>query len=96
MKVLIVGGGGREHALVWKVSQNSRVQKIYCAPGNAGIEKLAECVPISPSDIIALKDFAIKNTIDLRNNLRNVFPLIIGWDDNHNFHVKFIPFLLIL
>ena len=46
MKVLIVGGGGREHAIAWKVAQSKRVEKIYCAPGNAGIAEYAECVGI--------------------------------------------------
>ena len=46
MKVLIVGGGGREHAIAWKISQSPKVEKLYCAPGNAGIAKVAECVDI--------------------------------------------------
>ncbi len=65
MKVLVVGGGGREHALVWKISQNPDVKKIYCAPGNAGISKHAECVNIAASDIDALLDFAKRNNIDI-------------------------------
>ena len=50
MKVLVVGSGGREHALVWKISQSPKVDKIYCAPGNAGIGQLAECVAIKADD----------------------------------------------
>ena len=46
MKILVVGGGGREHAIVWKIAQSPKVDKIYCAPGNAGIAELAECVDI--------------------------------------------------
>ena len=65
MKILVVGGGGREHALVWKISQNSKVKKIYAAPGNAGISELAECVDIAADDIEKLKDFAINENIDL-------------------------------
>ena len=65
MKVLVVGGGGREHALVWKVSQSPRVEKIYAAPGNAGISQLAECVPIKSDDIAGLLAFAKANRIDL-------------------------------
>jgi phosphoribosylamine---glycine ligase len=65
MKVLIIGGGGREHAIAWKLSQSSKVSKIYCAPGNAGIAELAECVPIAATDIEALADFAATNQIDL-------------------------------
>ena len=51
MKVLVVGGGGREHTIVWKISQSPKVDKIYCAPGNAGIEDFAECVDIGAKDI---------------------------------------------
>ena len=51
MKILIVGGGGREHAIAWKLSKENNVEKIYCAPGNAGIAKVAQCVNISDSDI---------------------------------------------
>ncbi len=65
MKVLIVGGGGREHALTWKISQSPLIEKIYCAPGNAGISTIAECVDISPLDFDKLVDFAKKNNIDL-------------------------------
>lgn len=65
MKVLVVGSGGREHALVWKISQSARVKKIYCAPGNAGIKGLAECVDISVTDIDELLQFAKDEKIDL-------------------------------
>ncbi len=65
MKVLVVGSGGREHALVWKISQSSRVTKIYCAPGNAGIKGMAECVDIAATDIDALLQFAKNDHIDL-------------------------------
>jgi len=65
MKVLVIGGGGREHAIVHKLSQSPKVDKIYCAPGNAGIGLLAECVDIKIGDIEKLKEFAIKNDIDL-------------------------------
>lgn len=65
MKVLVVGSGGREHSLVWKISQNKKVEKIYCAPGNAGIRKIAECVDISATDVKALAAFAAKEKIDL-------------------------------
>jgi len=65
MKVLVVGGGGREHALVWKISQSPRVTKIYAAPGNAGISQLAECVPIKSEDIPGLLAFAKSKAIDL-------------------------------
>lgn len=65
MKVLVIGSGGREHALVWKIAQSPLVDKIYCAPGNAGAAQLAENVPIKAEDIQKLKDFALKNKIDL-------------------------------
>ncbi len=65
MKVLVVGGGGREHALVWKIAQSPKVSQIFCAPGNAGISKLAQCVPIGAEDITALADFAQREEIDL-------------------------------
>ncbi len=65
MKVLVVGGGGREHALVWKLKQSPKVDKIYCAPGNAGISEIAECVNIKADNIDALLDFVKYNWIDL-------------------------------
>ncbi|MDD3814690.1 MAG: phosphoribosylamine--glycine ligase [Desulfocapsaceae bacterium] len=65
MKVLVVGSGGREHALVWKISQSARVKKIYCAPGNAGIKRMAECVDLAATDIEALLQFALHEKIDL-------------------------------
>jgi len=65
MKILVIGNGGREHTLVWKISQSPLVEKIYCAPGNAGTHTLAENVPINAEDMDALVSFAIKNDIDL-------------------------------
>ena len=65
MRVLVVGSGGREHALVWKIHQSPRVKKIFCAPGNAGIGHLAECVDIAATDIDSLVFFAKKEHIDL-------------------------------
>src|SRR3989304_5367234 len=64
MKILVIGSGGREHALVWKISQSPLVKKIYCAPGNAGISEIAENVNIESTDIKGLVEFAIKNSID--------------------------------
>ena len=72
MKVLVVGSGGREHAICMAVSKSKRVDKIYCAPGNAGISQLAELVPIKAMEFDALADFAEKNNIDFT---------IIGMDD---------------
>ncbi|MGM0451593.1 MAG: phosphoribosylamine--glycine ligase [Thermodesulfobacteriota bacterium] len=65
MKLLIVGGGGREHALAWKMAQSPEVEKIFCAPGNAGIAGLAECIAIKAENIDALTAFAAENEIDL-------------------------------
>ncbi len=65
MKVFVVGGGGREHALVWKLSQSPKVTKIYAAPGNAGIAGLAECAPIKAEDVPGLLAFAKAKAIDL-------------------------------
>ena len=65
MKILVVGGGGREHTLVCKIAQSPLVKNIYCAPGNAGISQVAECVPIKDTNIDELLKFADKNQIDL-------------------------------
>ena len=65
MKILIVGSGGREHALGWKISQSPLLEKLYCAPGNAGTRSIAQNVPIGPEDIQELVDFAAKEKIDL-------------------------------
>lgn len=65
MKVLIVGSGGREHAIAWKVAQSPKVDKIYCAPGNAGISEVAECVNIGAMEFDKLTAFAKEENIDL-------------------------------
>lgn len=65
MKVLVVGGGGREHAMVWKLAQSPHKPLLYCAPGNAGIEPLATCVPIKAEDVAAMKAFAVAEKIDV-------------------------------
>lgn len=65
MRVLVVGGGGREHALIWKLKQSHRVTQIFAAPGNGGIAELAECVDIAASELRRLADFAVKKAIDL-------------------------------
>lgn len=72
MKILIVGSGGREHAIAYACSKSPKVDKIYCAPGNAGISELAECVPISAMEFDRLADFATEKEIDLT---------VIGMDD---------------
>ena len=65
MKVLVIGGGGREHALVWKIRQSPRVDEVYCAPGNAGMEQIAHNVDLSPDDTTGLLEFAQEKHIDL-------------------------------
>ncbi|UCD71927.1 MAG: phosphoribosylamine--glycine ligase [Syntrophobacterales bacterium] len=65
MKVMIVGSGGREHSLVWKIGQSPRVSKLFCAPGNAGIAQMAECIDIPVTDLEALAAFADKSGVDL-------------------------------
>jgi phosphoribosylamine---glycine ligase len=65
VKILVVGSGGREHAMVWKLAQSSRMPTLYCAPGNAGIESLATCVPVKADDIAGLKTFVQSEKIDL-------------------------------
>ncbi|MEN8135293.1 MAG: phosphoribosylamine--glycine ligase [Thermodesulfobacteriota bacterium] len=65
MKVLVIGSGGREHALVWKIGQSPKVEKIFCAPGNAGISQLAECVDIGATDLDKLVEFAVNEQIGL-------------------------------
>ncbi len=65
MRILVVGSGGREHALVWKIAQSKLVEKIFCAPGNGGIAHLAECIDIKADDVFGLLEFARKEKIDL-------------------------------
>ena len=65
MRVLVIGSGGREHALVWKIARSPRVSKVFCAPGNAGIARQAACVSIDATDIAALAEFAQGNRVDL-------------------------------
>ncbi len=80
MKVLIVGGGGREHALAWKVAQSDRVEKVYGAPGNPGIAQVGECVDIKPTEVEKLADFAEKEGIDL-TIVGPEAPLVAGITD---------------
>ncbi|HXN13794.1 MAG TPA: hypothetical protein VN865_11845, partial [Candidatus Acidoferrales bacterium] len=72
MKVLVIGKGGREHALVWRLHQSETVWKIFCASGNPGIDQIAEPVPIAPTDVTALVEFAKSKSVDLT---------IVGPDD---------------
>lgn len=77
MKILVVGSGGREHALAWKISQSPRVKKIYCAPGNAGTRNIAENVSLNATDIKEMADFAARKKIDL-TVVGPELPLTIG------------------
>ncbi len=77
MRVLVVGGGGREHTLVWKIAQSPKVEKIYAAPGNAGISQNAECISIQPTQIDELADFAETNEIEL-TVVGPEGPLVVG------------------
>ena len=72
MKILVIGSGGREHALCWKIAQSPKTEKLYCAPGNAGCEEYAECVPIGAMEFEKLAAFAKKQAIDLT---------VVGMDD---------------
>ena len=80
MKILVVGGGGREHALVWKLKQSPRVKKIWCAPGNGGIAADAECVATDAGDVASLVAFAEKNVPDL-TVVGPELPLVNGIGD---------------
>ena len=72
MKVLVIGGGGREHAICWKLAQSPRVKRLYCAPGNAGIAEYAACVDIGVMEFEKIADFAEQEAIDL---------IVVGPDD---------------
>ena len=72
MKVLVIGGGGREHAICWKLSKSPKVDELYCAPGNAGIAEVAKCVDIGVMDFEKIADFAKKEAFDL---------VVVGPDD---------------
>lgn len=81
MTVLVVGGGGREHAVIKKLKENPRVTKIYAAPGNGGIAAEAECVPIKATDVDAMVDFAVANKIDFCAVIPDD-PLVLGMADD--------------
>ena len=80
MKVLVIGGGGREHSLCWKLARSASASKVFCAPGNAGIAETAECVPIAADKISQLRDFAIKEKIGL-TIVGPELPLTLGAAD---------------
>ncbi|MBQ3114982.1 MAG: phosphoribosylamine--glycine ligase, partial [Clostridia bacterium] len=83
MKILVVGGGGREHAIIHKIAQNPKVKKIYCAPGNGGISQLAQCIDIKATDIDGIVKFAKQNQIDM-TIVAPDDPLVMGMVDKLN------------
>src|SRR5271170_705351 len=87
MKVLVIGGGGREHALVWKIAQSAHVTELFCAPGNPGIAQHATCVPIPVTEIAKLTAFAVEKKIDL-TVVGPEIPLCAGIADA--FHAKLL------
>ena len=80
MRVLVVGGGAREHALVWRLAQNPTIDKLFAAPGNAGIARDAECVPVAGDDVVAITDFVERQRIDL-TVIGPETPLVAGLAD---------------
>lgn len=80
MKILVIGGGGREHALAWKLKQSARVEKVWCAPGNGGIAADAECVSVDAGDVAALVALAEKISPDL-TLVGPELPLVNGISD---------------
>ena len=80
MRILMIGGGGREHALLWKLRQSPDVKALYCAPGNAGIDGIADCVGIEPTSIVEAVEFAEKAHVDL-TVVGPELPLTLGLAD---------------
>ena len=80
MRILVVGNGGREHALVWKIRQSPLVKEVYCAPGNAGIAELADCIPIDVSNTVEVADFAQTIKADL-TVVGPELPMVLGIGD---------------
>src|SRR5207245_6343253 len=80
VKILVIGGGGREHALVWKLRQSPGVSKLWCAPGNGGIARDAECLPVNPQDVAALAALAEQLGADLTVGGPEL-PLVLGVAD---------------
>jgi phosphoribosylamine--glycine ligase len=80
MRILVVGNGGREHALVWKIRQSPLVKEVYCAPGNAGIAEIADCIPIDTSNIVEVADFAQTIKADL-TVVGPELPMVLGIAD---------------
>src|SRR5512140_1745204 len=83
MRVLVIGSGGREHALCWKLKQSPDIEELYCAPGNGGIAGVASCVPIAPEDTQELAEFAAGLSMDL-TVVGPELPLTLGIVDEFN------------
>ena len=83
MKILVVGSGAREHAICWKLNQSNKLSKLYCAPGNAGISQIAECVDIKADELDKLVEYSVNNNIDLAVVGPEV-PLVAGLVDMLN------------
>ena len=83
MKVLVVGGGGREHALCWAIAGSPLVEKLWCAPGNAGIAEEAECISIQADDIEGIIEFSVEQKVDLVI-IGPEAPLVLGLADRLN------------
>ncbi len=80
MKILVVGGGGREHALCWKIRQSPHLRELYCAPGNGGIAEIARCVDLAADDVEGLSRFAVEKAVDL-TVVGPELPLTLGLVD---------------
>src|SRR5262245_10571741 len=80
MKILVVGNGGREHALAWKIKQSPLCTELYCAPGNPGMAEIADCVPIDTSNIVEVADFAQTIKADL-TVVGPELPMVLGIGD---------------
>src|SRR5271154_549002 len=77
VKILVIGSGGREHALVWKLRQSPSVEKIWCAPGNGGIAQHAECIPLDLNDVTAAANLAVRLKADV-TIIGPEAPLVLG------------------
>ena len=96
MKVLLIGSGGREHALAWKIAQSPMLTKLYAAPGNAGISELAECISIAADNIAGLLEFALREKVDLTVVGPEV-PLVAGmllWPRNSCMLLRSTPWFI--
>ena len=89
MRVLIIGSGGREHALSWKVAQSGKAEKIYCAPGNGGTAQEGENIPLKDSDIAGLVSFAKENAVDFVIPGPELPLTLASWTHDSGWHPLF-------